>query len=542
MANRFYKSNYECIIIGSALAGMASALKLTKHGFHNILILERQNMPGGVTTSIVRFGHEMELSLHEISSVSSEEFPLGVRLFLESFGIHLNWVRVDEAFCYEEPGFSCVVHAGVGGDFSIPAKDIVNAVDADDPFLYQKVMAFFNDCEKVYSSIMSLSDGKFLDADLISSHIDLLRSMSYSTQEVLDIYDLPPIVKRLLMAYWVYLGNVPDDLPYVLYTCLITDYLGYGPYTCEKTSHELSMKMLDACQKRNIQVEFHQEVERILVEKNHVIGVKLTSGQVIYSNYVISGAYPETVYNQMIYPKEAVDQKMIQFMNSKQISMSAFSVMMVLDSSYQDLGIKNYMTFYAPSGMDYKLIVEKYHTTNDYQYMMNVCFNVLLPKCSKEGTCIYSITALPYADAWKDVTEDNYDEWKHKTAKEMIQKESERLGFSLFDHIKEIEFVTPVSIAHYSRSYLGCIYGYVPTMDDNVVARTITHKDEMFIRGLAFAGAHQMSGDGMGTQIINGNQAAEDIYAQFKEEMPTPLINIMNPKKKKKNTKNKKKN
>ncbi len=540
MSDRFYKSNYECIIIGSALAGMAAALRLTEHGFRKILILERQNMPGGVSTSFVRNGFEMEASLHEISSVSSPEFPLGVRKFLERFGVNINWVRIDEAFKYEEPGFSCVVHAGKGGDFSVPCNDIVSAVGDEDEHLYEKVMAFFNDCEKVYSSIMSLSDGKFLDAELISSHIDLLRSMSYSTKEVLDIYELPEKVKRLLMAYWVYLGNIPDDLPFVLYTCLITDYLAYGPYTCEKTSHELSMKMLEACEKRGIQVEFNQEVEKILVDKKHVVGVKLNNGTVIYSNYVISGAYPETVYNKMIFPKSTVDEKAFQFVNSKQISMSPFSVLMVLDKSREELGIDDYMTFYAPSGMDYSLIVDKYHTTNDYQYMMNVCFNVILPECSKKGTCIYSITALPYADAWKDVTEDNYDEWKHATAKDMIDKESKRLGFSLYDHIREIEFITPVSIAHYSRSYLGCIYGYVPTMDDNVVARTLSHKEEFFIPGLAFAGAHQMSGDGMGTQIINGNQAAEDIFAQFKAEMPSPLIKIIDPKKKRKKKLNRK--
>jgi phytoene dehydrogenase-like protein len=539
MPNPFYKPEYECIIIGSALAGMATALKLTKHGFKNILILERQNMPGGVTTSFVRGGFEMEASLHEISSVSSEKYPLGVRKFLEGFGVNVSWVRIQEAFKYEEEGFSCVIHAGEGGDYHVPAKDIADAVGDEDGSLYQKILLFFSDCFNVYSSIMSLSDGNFLDMELIQSHIGLLRSFSYSTKEVMDVYGLPEIVKRILLAYWVYLGNTPDDLPYVLYTCLIIDYLAYGPYTCSLTSHELSLKMYEACIAHGIQIELNQEVEKILVEKGHVIGVKLTNGTVIYSNYVVSGAYPETVYNHMIEPGSEVPQKAIQFTNSKQISMSPFSVILALDSSKEELGLNDYMTFYAPKGLDFPLIVENYHKTHDYLYMMNVCFNVIRPECSRKGTTIYSITALPYADAWKDVTVENYDEWKHTTARELIELESKRLGFSLFDHILEIEYITPVSIAHYSKSFLGCIYGYVPTMDDNVVARTLTHKDEFFLHGLAFAGAHQMSGDGMGTQIINGNQAAEDIYAQFVSDVPSPLVSIIDPKKKKKTNKKK---
>lgn len=534
MANRFYKPSYDCIIIGGALAGMAAALKLTKHGFKNILILERQNRPGGVTTSFVRSGFEFEASLHEMSSVSDKEHPLEVRKFFDEFGIKVDWIRIDEAYKYVEPGFSCVVHAGKGGDFSIPAHDIASAIGDSDGSLYEKLMLFFNDCANVFNSINSLSDGSFFDLNLLNSHIDLLRSLSYSTSEVIEVYGLPDIAKRILLAYWVYLGNVPDDLPYILYTYLITVYLGYGPYTCSKTSHEISIKMLEACHDRDIQVEFSQEVKHILVEKGHVVGVRLQSGEEIYSNYVISGAYPNTVYSSMIYPKEAVKDKAIRFVNSKQISMTAFSVMMVLDQDYKSLGLNDYMTFYAPDGLDFDLISEKYHGRHDYKYMMNVCFNALRPDFSRRGTSVYSITALPYSDGWKGVNEDNYDEWKHEAAKELIDLESKRLGFNLSDHILEIEFITPVSIAHYSKSCLGCIYGYLPTMDDNVAARAMNHNNEFFIPGLAFAGAHQMAGDGMGTQIINGNQAAEDIYFQFKNEVPSPLQEIMIPTKKKK--------
>jgi monoamine oxidase len=81
MENEYFKPEYDCIIIGSALAGMTAAITLRKKGFKNILILERQNMPGGVTTSFVRSGVELAASLHEMSSVSSEECPLSVRQF-----------------------------------------------------------------------------------------------------------------------------------------------------------------------------------------------------------------------------------------------------------------------------------------------------------------------------------------------------------------------------------------------------------------------------------------------------------------------------
>lgn len=534
MKKKYFKSNYDCIIIGSALAGMTAALRLSKLGFENVLILERQKTPGGVTTSFVRNGTEFEASLHEMSGVSSKKYPLAVRKFLDEFNIHINWKRIDTIYRYVEPGFSCTIHAGEGQDYSIPIEDILSAVKDDTGTLRHKLELFFGDIKNVFDSINALGDGRILETDLLPAHLDLLRSLSYSTEEVINVYEFPPVVKRILLAYWAYIGNEPKDLPYILYCCLIGDYIGHGAYTCEETSYEISLKMLETCRKKGIQVEFGQDVDKILVKDDHVIGVSLKDSTTLFSNYVISGSYPNSVYNKMIEPPNAVKKEAFQFLNSKQIGMTVFSVILLLDKPKEQLNLNTYMTLYAKEGLDFDKIMESYHSDHDFKYTTSVCMNVINPQCSRKGTTVYSITALPYPDCFKNVTEDNYDEMKHRIAKELIEMESDRLGFSLFDHILEIEYITPVSIAHYCKSYRGCIYGYIPSLDDNVAVRVMKHKDEFFIPGLAFAGAHQVSGDGMGTQFINGNQAAQDILYQFKNELPSALRQIISPDKKKK--------
>ena len=87
MKKDYFKPTYDCILIGSALSGMAAAISLYNQGMKNILILERQATPGGVATSFVRSGFEMEASLHEMCSIGSEDYPLGVRKFLEDNNI-----------------------------------------------------------------------------------------------------------------------------------------------------------------------------------------------------------------------------------------------------------------------------------------------------------------------------------------------------------------------------------------------------------------------------------------------------------------------
>ena len=85
----------------------------------------------------------------------------------------------------------------------------------------------------------------------------------------------------------------------------------------------------------------------------------------------------------------------------------------------------------------------------------------------------------------------------------------------------EIEISSPVTVSHYVGAWKGQIYGYAHRMADHAVARLGMKEDDHFIEGLEFAGAHGMSGDGMGPQITNGRAAAkavrEDLQKKEKE-------------------------
>jgi 2-isopropylmalate synthase len=85
------------------------------------------------------------------------------------------------------------------------------------------------------------------------------------------------------------------------------------------------------------------------------------------------------------------------------------------------------------------------------------------------------------------------------------------LGVNLLDHVLECVIETPMTIAHYTGAWNGCIYGYAHTMEDHIVARLQTAEAERFIEGLEFAGAHAISGDGMGPAVTNGRKAAKNV-------------------------------
>ena len=508
--SKYYKDKYDVIIVGASLAGLASALTLLPKGY-DVLVLEQHNLPGGVATSFCRGGVEIEASLHEMMSIGEKQCPLKIRTFLEENGVNVDWIRVPIAYRYVDPDTDVVIHAGKNGDFTVPSKEIADACGDKDGSLAKKIKDFLELCLRCYNSLNYLSIHELPKLKMIKEHPDFVKTLGYSFDEVVKTFDIPQKAIDILIAYWIYIGTPTDDMPFSIGSYLLTDYLGYGSYIPRMTSHELSLKMLEQVVNKGAQVEFNQRVDKILVKDNKVYGVKLANGEEIHAPYVISGAYPNTVYSKMIEPKSEVPSKAIKWINGMELGVSCFSVVMLLDKSYQELGIKDYSTFFAPNGNKTRKIYDSGKNLNKWEYITSICTNIAHENASPKGTCIYSITYLPDGDAFKGVNPENYHQYKDEIVNHFIDLESKRLGFDIKKHILEIIIETPVTISHYTGAYMGTIYGYRHSLKNHAVARQQMDDNEHFISGLAFAGSHQVSGDGMAPAITNGRKGAKDI-------------------------------
>ena len=76
---------YDAIVIGAGLGGLAAATTLAHEGL-GVLLLERHNVPGGYATSFVRGRFEFEVALHELSGIGPPERRGNVYRALEHLG------------------------------------------------------------------------------------------------------------------------------------------------------------------------------------------------------------------------------------------------------------------------------------------------------------------------------------------------------------------------------------------------------------------------------------------------------------------------
>lgn len=515
MENKYYPKKKKVILIGCSLSNMACAMKLAKSGINDILIIEQHNMPGGVATSFVRGGVEFEASLHEMMSIGNHS-QLATGQFFKDMGIDIDWIPINEAYRLITPEYNVLIHAGKNGEFENTAKEIASVCTEENA--YESVLTFLNLCMKVHEAVDAMGKRFYSKPELLTQYPDLVRCAGYSAKECMDACKVPSKAQEVLSAYWVYVGNRPSELSMILYGYLLADYLGFGPSIPKYTSHEMSLKMAEKCIELGVQIEFSQRVEKILVTNGQVKGVKLASGETIESEIVISGAYPNTVYSKMIEPSSEVPVKAKKITNFRKMSLSAFSVVLLLEGTPEELNIHDYSMFCAKKGMDFDTLWMDSLDPMSTDYITAICNSLVNPDCSPKGTTVYSITAMPRIEAWQNVKEEDYDSMKTKVASLFIDEVSKRLGVNLKDHIKEIVIETPISISHYTGAYLGGVYGYLHTMNDTVVARLAMHMKENYIDGLFFAGAHQVSGDGMSPCITNGITASKEVLAYVRKK------------------------
>ncbi len=502
---KFYKDHYEVVIIGGGLAGMACALQLQAWGIKDILILEKHNLPGGLATDFVRNGFEIEATLHEMMSIGTKDNRLKVGKFFDDMGVNIDWLHVPECYRVVLPnsGIDATLHEGY--------ETVAREIDAKVPGTYEKVHELMLLCRRVYDSMNILSVTPMSKVQMLLKHPDFVKTVGYSATEVINTFDLPKKAVEMLTPYWIYVGNRMDDLPFTIYAFLMADYFT-GSYVCRGYSHEMSMKMQAKVEENGAQFELRQEVMKILVKNGKAVGVRTARGDEISCDYVVSAAYPNKVYTRMIEPASEVPEGALKMVNGRALSVCPVSIIMVLEGRPEELGITNYSTFSGDT-MDTNEIWENYkNLTEPYNYITTICLNYANPNCVPEGYTQLSITALPLNDPFAEVTEESYFDLKRRLANEMIEKYLRHTGVPDFrDRIVEIEVETPMTVAHYVGAWKGSIYGYSHSLSDHAVARLQMKEEDKFIEGLEFAGAHGMSGDGMGPQITNGRAAAKAI-------------------------------
>ena len=506
---------FDAVVIGAGNGGLAAACRLAKAGKKTLLI-EQHNLPGGVASSFRRGRFEFETALHELCEFGSAENPGGCRqTIVDEFGLDINWYMVPD-------NFRVITTARDGSpiDATLPCgrENFVNKMEEYVPGCRKSVEAFFDlGTETLAAGKYMTASGGHPDSKLMQEkYPNFLRTAAYPVNRVLKALKMPDKAQDIMNTYWGYLGVDADHLSFMQYVNMVCLYVNHGAWIPEKTSNQLTTGLLERFRAMGGTAWFNCRAEEILFdEEEHVNGLRTTSGTVD-TRYIICNANPTMVYANMV-PEHIVPDRERKLAGARRYSARMFVVYMGLNKSAEELGLKDY-SYFLPQSADSVKEYESLKRIETNKYNIALCYNVVNPKASPEGTCIVSLTTTYMEDCWSEIDPKDYVKTKNKVASDMIDWFEEKTGIIIRPYIEEFEVATPWTFCRYASVPQGAAYGYELRDWDNMMPRMMMMREEYPIKGLRFCGAASIRGDGFNSAIFSGDMMGKLTLAQMKEE------------------------
>jgi len=508
------EKSYDCVVIGAGNGGLTAAARLAVSGAR-VLLLERHNLPGGFATSFVRGRFEFEASLHQLADVGSPTDKGGVReLFEDELGVYLDWVEVPEAFrlILADPRLPIDVTVSYG------EKTFIDDIEKAVPGSRESVMRYVALCKEMLDGInyVRAAKGNPDKKRLMTEYGALPKTAPYTMDQVAKALKIPERVRKILQAQWPYIGPPPERGSFTIFAAMIYKYITKSAWIPKQRSHEIALALAKRFLELGGEIQYNTQAVEIQVQDGHVAGVKTSKGDVIKTRYVIANTSPTLVYNRLIAPKSAVPEIALKECNARVYGLSGMVVYMGLDTTLEKLGLKEYSYMIYDSADD-EAIYRSFGTLEDPKVQASLCLNNAIPDCSPPGTSIVSLTALLRAEAWRDVSPQDYVKVKNRMANALIRRFEETTGANLRDHIEEIEVAAPQTYARYTGTYDGIIYGYEPEPWDSILPRLSMTKEDQHIGGLQFCGGFAFRCHGYSSALLSGPMAAQFILRDMKE-------------------------
>lgn len=468
-------ADFDAVVIGAGNGGLTAAVTLAKNGVKTLL-LEQHNVPGGCSTSFVRGRFEFEVALHQISGLGTRDKPGPLRGLFSKLGVlnKLEFVEEHEIYRTFVPGQL---------DITLPAdrEGTIQALIARFPDEAEGIQRFFS---LIYQFARDVTHGALdRDPEFNSKKYPVFCKYALSdSQSVLDEFLTDPLLKLTIASYWSYVGQPPQQLPFMNLAIILWLYIEYKPFHFKGGSQALAQAMLSSFLESGGTARFSCGARKIIIEDGAVRAVVTDGGDEISTGHVISNASLVTTYMDMIgaehLPGFALDK-----LRPNSIGPSAITAYCGLDCEPADIGIGVSSTFVSSTG-NVNTMFGPMHSIEKSEGLLLTCYDVADVEFSPPGTCQVSLINLSYADQWLSLPPESYHETKYEHASHLLDiAENTHPGFR--SALEEVEVSTPLTHMNYLRSPGGSIYGFDQFTKDNGIFTS--HKPPL--KGLFHAGA-----------------------------------------------------
>jgi phytoene desaturase len=469
----------KAIIVGSGIAGLASAVRLAVKGYQ-VEVFEANSYPGGKLSEVSKNGYRFDAgpSLFTLPEEVDELFILAGKDPKDYF----EYMKLDVICHYFWDDGTRLRAFSSLPQFEKEVKEQLNEPDVDIKGALEKSAYIYRHLSPLFMERSLHKWSTWLNKDAIKSYFKMGKLGIFSTMDTANRRHFRhPKLVQLFNRYATYNGSNPFQTPATLN---IIPHLEFnrGAYFPVKGMHDITLSIYHLAMELGVRFHFNAPVQQIIVKNNKAVGVSLKNADahadVVVNNMDMVNAY-KTLLKDQKQPKKLLEQPK---------SSSALIFYWGVKKDFPELGLHN-IFFSNDYKREFKHIFEEKSIGDDPTVYVNIT-SVLKPDDAPEG-CMNWFTMINVPNNQGQ----DWDQMIEMARKNIILKLNRVLNTDLTDFIEVEDILEPRTIEAKTSSANGALYG---NSSNNKYAAFLRHANfSSRIQNLYFCGGSVHPGGGI---------------------------------------------
>jgi prolycopene isomerase len=448
--------NFDAIIIGSGIGGLVTASQLAAKGA-NVLVLEKYIIPGGSGGSFKRNGYTFDVGASMIFGFGEKGYTNLLTRALKDVNEKCETIPDPVQLEYHLPN-----------NFSISVdKNYEKFIDKLSSFFPKEkygIKKFYDTCTRVFNCLdsmplLSIEDPSYLLKVFFRSPLSCLglaRWLPINAGDVARKFIKDPKLLKFIDIECFCWSVMPAlKTPMINAGMVFTDRHVGGINYPKGGVGKIAEKLVSGIEKLGSKIRYKANVVEILLEDNKAIGVKLSNGEKIYSNIIVS--------NSTRWDTFGLKNKKKGLISSKSVPKSEYkwSETYKPSPSFVSIHLGVEKTLISDNFNCHHIIVEDWDDLENEKGVIFISIPTLLDSSlAPEGKHILHAFTPSSMEEWESLSRKDYLQKKEEYFSFLIEKISKILP-NLDQNIDHKEIGTPKTHRKFLGRYDGT-YGPIP--------------------------------------------------------------------------------
>ena len=471
------RDNWDVIVIGSGMGGMAAGAALSRVG-NKVLLLEQHQTLGGLTHSFSRDGFTWDVGIHYLSGLAPGDTGRDL----------LDWLSESPIEFVSLGSIYDTLHIGSAEPLSLSSPFEAQEMDLKDRFPDQAeaIEAWTHALREGREAIYKIFPTRAMP-EIAGDMLDwwnrraIAKWCARTTKEVIDEITDHPELAAVLAAQWGDHGGRPSKASFAMHALISASYLESGSWYPVGGSVAFAEHIIPTIAQNGGEARAGVRVDGLLFDGDTVVGVRTDDGTKIRANAVISDIGARETIDTLL-PEECGHQDWIAEIRALPSSIAHYTLFLGLEGDIEAASATKANHWIFPTGE-----VDVLWTTapDGAPPCMVATFGSLKdpthdpgPRQKHTGQFLVWTdwaSVAQWADQPAGARGDDYADFKRRVEKTLMGQ-FERYFPDLAKLVVYRELATPLSTVTYTRHRKGAFYGLDVTpervMCDGLRAKT----------------------------------------------------------------------